>query len=180
MKKSLFAVSILLLLITGNAFRIQSGPGDWAIATGYSVHFSTSGDAAGIFKGLTGSIHFDAANLSTASFNVTVDVTTINTGNGLMNQHAKSDEWFDAAKFPQITFVSSKVTQSGATYQAVGTLTMHGVSKPFTLPFTFQPNATGGLFHANFTVDRTVFGIGKPGDVDDSISIELTVPVVKK
>jgi polyisoprenoid-binding protein YceI len=154
--------------------------GDWAISPDYSVKWSTTGDAAGIFKGLDGSIHFDQANLNTASFNVSIDVKTLNTGNGLMNTHAKSAEWLDATKFPKITFVSGKVVKAGAGYQAVGNLSMHGVTKPLTLPFTFQQTGTGGTFHAAFTVDRTQFGVGKPGDVDNNISIELTVPVTKK
>jgi len=57
---------------------------------------------------------------------------------------------------------------------------MHGVTKPFTLPFTFQRSGAGGLFHAAFTVNRNDYGIGKPGDVDDNISLELSVPVTKK
>ncbi|TDX01253.1 polyisoprenoid-binding protein YceI [Dinghuibacter silviterrae] len=159
---------------------LASAAGDWAIAPGYSVKWSTTGDAAGIFKGLAGTIHFDEANLNTASFNVSIDVASLNTGNGLMNTHAKSAEWLDATKYPKISFVSAKVVKAGAGYQAIGNLTMHGATKPLTLPFTFQHTGSGGLFHATFTVNRTQFGVGKPGDVDDNISIELSVPVTKQ
>lgn len=152
----------------------------WSIAPGYSVKWSTTGDAAGIFKGLAGNIQFDENNLATAVFNVSIDVATLNTGNGLMNTHAKSAEYLDAVKYPKITFVSSKVVKAGAGYQATGNLTMHGVTKPLTLPFTFQRTGTGGLFHAAFTVNRVQFGVGKSGDVDDNISIELSVPVTKQ
>jgi polyisoprenoid-binding protein YceI len=153
---------------------------NWTIAPGYSVKWSTTGDAAGIFKGLSGAIQFDEANLATASFNVSIDVATLNTGNGLMNTHAKSAEYLDAAKFPKITFVSAKVVKAGSGYQAIGNLTMHGVTKPLTMPFTFQSTGTGGTFHASFTVNRVQFGVGKSGDVDDNISVELTVPVTKQ
>ncbi len=188
MKKFLYATTSVLLLMAGSAFApatfapastrttAPAAAGDWAIGTGYSVKFSGGGDVAGIFKGLAGTIHFEENNLATASFNVSIDVASLNTGNGLMNQHAKSAEWFDAAKFPKITFVSSKVVKAGAGYQATGNLTMHGVTKPLTLPFTFQ----GNVFHAAFTVNRNAYSIGKPGDVDDNIAVELSVPVTNK
>lgn len=179
MKTVINVLSACLLLAAMSSFR-PAGEGDWNIAPGYSVKFSTSGDVGGIFKGLSGAIHFDDGNPATGTFNVSVDVASLNTGNALMNQHAKSAEWFDAAKYPKIIFVSSKVVKAGAAYQAVGTLSMHGVTKPFTLPFTFQRSGSGGLFHAVFTVNRNVYGLGKPGDVDDNISIELSVPVTKK
>ncbi|HTJ11709.1 MAG TPA: YceI family protein [Dinghuibacter sp.] len=152
----------------------------WAIAPGYMVKWSTTGDAAGIFKGLAGNIEFDPANLATASFNVTIQTSTLNTGNGLMNTHAKSAEYLDVAKFPTISFTSNKVVKAGPGYQAIGSLTMHGVTKPLTMPFTFQQTGTGGTFHANFTVNRVQFGVGRSGDVDDNITIDLTVPVTKK
>jgi len=152
----------------------------WVVAPGYSVKFSTTGDAAGIFKGLKGSINFDESDLATSSFNVTLDVSTLNTGNGLLNTHAKSAEYLDATKYPTIAFVSSKLTKTGSGFQAVGTLTMHGVSKPLTIPFTFQRTSSGGTFNAKFTVNRVDFGVGKSGDVDDNISIELSVPVTKQ
>jgi polyisoprenoid-binding protein YceI len=167
---------ILLLAAT----LLTSVAGDWAIAPGYSVKWSTTGEEAGIFKGLKGTIHFDEANLATASFKVSIDVATINTGNGLMNTHAKSAEWLDASKYPQITFTSTKVNKVGAGYVAIGTLTMHGVTKPQALPFTFQHTATGGLFHATTTVNRLDYGVGKAGDLDEKISIDLTVPVTKQ
>ena len=180
MNKATKTLSVLLLVLVASAFRTV-GSGDWNIpATGYSVKFSTTGDVGGIFKGLSGTIHFDETNLATAVFNVSVQVATLNTGNALMNQHAKSNEWFDATKYPAITFVSSKVVKAGASYQAVGTLTMHGVTKPFTMPFTFAHSGSGGTFHAAFQVNRVLFGVGKSGDTDDNISLDLTVPVTAK
>jgi polyisoprenoid-binding protein YceI len=162
------------------ALALMTAGGDWAIAPGYSVAFSASGGEGGIFKGLAGTIHFDPANPTTGAFNVSINVASINTGNGLMNTHAKSGEWLDAAKFPTITFVSTSVTTAGAAYQAVGNLTMHGVTKPVTMPFTFQSTATGGSFHGTFKVNRIDYNVGKTGDIDDNISVELTVPVTKK
>src|SRR6188768_3226402 len=101
-KLSIFSVTLLLLAAVF-AFTIVSPL--WKITDKYNVSFS-SNEVGGIFKTFKGTISFDEQNLATSNFDVTVDVASINTGNGLQNKHAKSDEWLDAAKYPVIHFVS--------------------------------------------------------------------------
>jgi polyisoprenoid-binding protein YceI len=152
----------------------------WQIAEGYSVAFS-SNEAAGIFRDVKGTIAFDENQTTISKFDVTIDVNSINTGNGLQNKHAKSDEWFDAAKYPSIRYSSQKIVKTAGGYSSTGELEMHGVKKPLTIPFTFQRTPKGGVFAGKFSVDRVDFGIGKPGgDVDEQIKIELNVPVTAK
>src|SRR6267378_1001113 len=67
--------------------------------------FNTSGS----FKGLKGSIHFDPNNLDNSSFDVTIDVRTINTGIDMRDEHLRSDSYFDVKNYPQIHFVSTRV-----------------------------------------------------------------------
>jgi len=170
---------VAALLLTGSAFTIVA-PQNWQIAEGYSIAFS-SNDAAGIFKDFKGSILFDEQNPAASQFDVTIDVASINTGNGLQNKHAKSEEWFDAAKYPTIHFRSQKIAKAGNTYQVTGDLDMHGVKKLITIPFTFQKTAKGAVFAGSFTVNRSDFKIGKPGgEVAEQIKLNLSVPVVKK
>jgi polyisoprenoid-binding protein YceI len=170
-----FAAAIIL---TGSAFTfIAAQP--WTIADSYNIAFS-SDEAAGIFKGFKGTIAFDEQNPATAKFDVTIDVTTINTGNGMQNKHAKSDEWFDATKYPTIHFTAQTAAKTATGYQTTGTLEMHGVKKPTTIPFTFKKTATGGVFTSTFTVNRADYGIGKPGgEVSDQIKLDISVPVTK-
>jgi polyisoprenoid-binding protein YceI len=105
-------------------------------------------------------------------------VASINTGNGLQNKHAKSDEWFDAAKYPTIHFVSTKVAKTGAGYQVTGNLQIHGVTKPVTIPFTFKRTGAGATFAGTFTVNRSDYGIGKPGgEVPEPVKLDISVPV---
>lgn len=152
----------------------------WQIADGYSVAFS-SNEAAGIFKDVKGTIAFDENQTTVSKFDVTIGVNSINTGNGLQNNHAKSDEWFDAAKYPSIHYSSQKIVKTAGAYSSTGELEMHGVKKPLVIPFTFQRTPKGGLFTGKFSVNRVDFGIGKPGgDVDEQIKIELNVPVTVK
>ncbi len=177
MKKIMIPLAAVLIL-AGSAFTFITAQ-NWQIADGYNIAFS-SDDAGGIFKGFKGSIAFDEQNPATAKFDVTIDVATINTGNGLQNKHAKSDEWFDAAKYPVIHFISQKVTKTPAGYQATGDLELHGVKKSITFPFTFKRSASGAVFAGSFMVNRDDFKLGKPGgDVAQQIKVDISVPVNK-
>jgi polyisoprenoid-binding protein YceI len=167
-----------LILLAGSAFTFITAQ-NWQVADGYSIAFS-SDDASGIFKGLKGGVVFDEQNPSASKFDVTVDVASINTGNGLQNKHARSDEWFDAAKYPTIHYVSKQVVKTGSGYQVTGDLEIHGVKQPVTILFNFQKTATGGAFAGRFTVNRNDYKLGKPGgDVGETIKIDLSVPVSK-
>jgi polyisoprenoid-binding protein YceI len=177
MNKLLYPIAAVLIL-AGSAFTFIAAQ-NWQIAEGYSIAFS-SDDASGIFKGFKGSIAFDEQNPAASKFDVTIDVATINTGNGLQNKHARSDEWFDAAKYPQMHFVSQKIAKAGNGYQVTGDLEIHGVKKAVTIPFTFKKTATGGVFATTFTVNRNDFKLGKPGgDVGEQIKLDISVPVTK-
>lgn len=177
MKKMLYPFAAAIILVA-SAFTFVSSQ-NWKIAAGYSVRFSGSG-ASGIFRDLKGQVIFDEKDLPASRFDVTIDVSSINTGNGLKNTHAKGGKWFEASKYPTIHFVSSKITKTDAGYEVQGELEMHGVKKPFTIPFTFTKNNNGGIFNGNFDVNRTQFGIGEPGGrVDDVFKLNVSVPVTQ-
>ncbi len=177
MNKLFYPIAAVLIL-AGSAFTFIAAQ-NYQIADGYNIAFS-GGEIGGIFKTLKGAIAFDDANPASSKFDVTVDVASINTGNALQNKHAKSDEWFDAAKYPVIHFVSQKVVKAGAGYQVTGDLDMHGVKKSITFPFTFRKGGNGGTFNATFNVNRNDFKLGKPGgEVEDQFKLEVSVPVTK-
>lgn len=176
MKKLIFSMATLLAITAVFAFSVAQ---KWAISDKYSIKFS-SNDVAGIFKTFSGSIDFDEQNPAASKFDVTVDVNSINTGNGLQNKHAKGAEWFDAAKYPAIKYTSKKIVKAGTGYQVTGDLTIKGVSKEYTIPFTFKKAGAGATFNGSFTVNRSDFKIGKPGgDVAEQIKIDVAVPVTK-
>jgi polyisoprenoid-binding protein YceI len=177
MNKLFYPVAAVRIL-AGSAFTFLAAP-VWQIAEGYSITFS-SADADGIFKDFKGSLLFDEQNPGAGKFDVVLDVASINTGNGLQNKHAKSDEWFDVAKYPQIHFVSRSITRTAGGYQVTGDLEMHGVKQPVTIPFTFKKTAQGGTFTGSFTVNRNDYKLGKPGgDVGEQIKLDISVPVTK-
>lgn len=177
MKHLSFAVLVGVTLLLSAFTTINSI--NWKITDGYSIKFKGK-DAEGIFKTMTGDISFDENDLSSSKFLVSVDVSSINTGNGMKNKHAKSAKWFDATKYPSITFISSKTSKSADGYLVEGTLEMHGVKKQITIPFTFVSSS----FKGSFNVNRMDFGIGTmegmSKKVSNEIALEISVPVIKK
>src|SRR5579872_1518491 len=146
MKKHFYLLATLMMVIASAFTFIQSQ--NWKVAEGYSVKFD-GGDPSGEFTALKGTIQFDEKNLATSKFDMTVDVASINTGNGMKNTHAKGSTWFDAEKYPTITFVSSAITKTAAGFEAKGILAMHGEKKEITLPFTFTNNTFDGALEVN-------------------------------
>jgi polyisoprenoid-binding protein YceI len=174
MKKLIYPF-VAIVLIFASAFTfIQSQ--DWKIEEKYSVKFD-GGDPEGEFKGLKGLVRFDEKDLAASKFEVSIEVATINTGNGMKNTHAKSAGWFDAEKYPTITFTSSAITKTSSGYAAKGILDMHGIKKEITIPFTFSNN----VFASNFEVNRNEFGIGDPKHekVPATLKLTISVPVTK-
>lgn len=170
-----------LALIVASAFTFIAAQ-NWKIAEGYSVKFSgEGGKIQGAFTGLKGDIAFDEKDLATSKFETSIDATSFNTGNGMMNTHAKSEQWFDVEKNPTISFKSSEITKTATGYQAKGKLAMHGVSKDFTMPFTFEKTATGGLFKSAFDVNRLDYDINtaQPARGGSIFQVELSIPVTK-
>src|SRR2546423_9058738 len=152
MKKQVYPL-MALLIVMASAFTVIKAT-DWKISENYSIKFD-GGDPSGAFSGLKGSISFDPNDLATSKFEVSVDVATINTGNGMKNTHAKSAQWFDVEKYPTIKFTSTSITKAQAGYEAKGILDMHGVQKEIILPFTFENN----VFTSSIKISRLDYNI---------------------
>src|SRR6266487_4986025 len=174
MKKLIYPF-VAIVLIVSSAFTVIKSQ-DWKITDDYSIKFD-GGDPSGEFKGLKGSITFDPNDLALSKFDVSVDVATINTGNGMKNTHAKSAMWFDAEKYPTINFTSSAMTKTAAGYEAKGVLDMHGVQKEITIPFTFSNN----IFTGNFEINRLDYNINtaEPNHGAAKFKVDISVPVSK-
>jgi polyisoprenoid-binding protein YceI len=177
MKRLFLLLSAMFMLIAGTV-QVSSAQ-NWKIANDYAIQFS-SADVSGIFKNLTGSVIFDEHNLAISRINVSIAVNAINTGNAMMNKHAKDEEWFDAARFSDIKFVSKSVAKTAAGYLITGNLTLRGVTREISFPFNFKTINTGAIVTGAFSVNRSDFKIGKPGgEVAEAIKINLSIPLSK-
>jgi polyisoprenoid-binding protein YceI len=145
----------------------------------------------GMFPKPSGTVLLDEATPANSKINATVDVNSITTGVEERDTHLKGPDFFDAAKYPAITFVSTSFGKSSATsYSVTGDLTMHGVTKPVTLAVTAPPpfNHAGGVrrgIEAALSVNRKDYGLRweYPGEgagvvVGDNIQITIDAELV--
>jgi len=176
MKKELSYSLTFAILIISSAFMTVNEMKTLKMTEAYKVAF-TSDNPSGIFKTMTGDIIFDEGDLANSSFNMTVDVNSINTGNGVKNRHAKSDKWFDAENYPVIKYNSTGIIKTSEGYETTGMLEMHGITKEVRIPFTYRNN----IFSGAFKVSRVDFGIGKTTGMSTKaatiLTVDITVPV---
>jgi len=171
-------LSIISAIVVLSAFTLLN-TASWEIQKGYAIKFSGS-KVSGEFTKFYGTIDFDTDTLANAKFDLTIDVKSISTGNGLMNEHAIGEDWFNAEKYPDIKFVSSRFSKTTGGFQVTGKLTMHGVTKEITIPFNFSNNT----FTSRFEVNRGDYNVGgtsgMQGWVAPTLQIEVSVPVKQK
>jgi polyisoprenoid-binding protein YceI len=125
-------------------------------------------------------------DLSQARVTAVIAMASVDTGNDTWDAKLKTPAFFDAAKYPEIRFVSRKVRKAGAEWQVDGTLSLHGVKKEISLPFAIQgnfngPNADEHLgIHAKFSFDRREYGMAWTGNaeaktVGHNVTVEITL-----
>ena len=151
-------------------------------------HFGASVNRARFDK-KEGSISFDKA-AKTGKADITIDITSVNSGTDAFNKHLQSADIFNAAKFPKARFVSEKFVFNGdKVSEVVGQLTLLDKTQPVTLKANqfncyespiFKREVCGGDFEA--TIDRTAFGVnyGVDWGFPKSVRLVLQVEAVKQ
>ncbi len=139
---------------------------------GFTVTHMSMSEVDGDFKKFDATITSSKPDFSDAVFEMTADVASINTENDMRDGDLKSEHWFDAAKYPTLTFKSTSITKVNAkNYKLKGNMTIHGVTKPVALDLTLngvgkdartqKPKAG---FKVTGAINRTNFGVGQaPG-----------------
>ena len=148
---------------------------------GYSTQVSR-------FNKTTGKIIYDK-EAKIASVDIVIDTTSVDSGFPVFNEHLRSEDFFDTAKYPTATFKSTKVIFEGDKPSAIeGDLTIKGITKPVTLTVTTfhampHPTNKKDAIGANAftTVKRSEFNAGKYApNVGDEIRIDLGVEAIKE
>jgi polyisoprenoid-binding protein YceI len=142
-----------------------------------NLGFNTTGS----FSGLAGVISFNPADPGGCNFDVHIDAKTVNTGNDMRDNHLRGEDYFDVKNYPQIRFVSEKVTNTkkNGTLFVSGKLTMKGITKDVSFPFTAQPTSDGYLFNGEFSINRRDFKVGGGSTVGDRLTVLLKVTARK-
>ncbi len=150
-------------------------------------HFGFSNPIAH-FGGVDGQITYDAANVAASKVEVTIPLSGLNSHIADFDAHLRSADFFDAEKFPTITFKSTSVKSAlkGKKLMVTGDLTIKGVTKPVVLEVMInkigmQPMAKreAAGFQATATIKRSDFGMGKYApNVSDEVKLSITTEAI--
>lgn len=143
---------------------------DWQMAKGSNLSFSSSfqGEAfTGNFSRFTPQIRFDPKRLAEARFDVSIDLASADTRNGERDDTLKTSDFFDVRKTPTARYTAAAFKDLGnGRYQANGTLSLRGISKPVALVFSWKPGASA-ILAGDATVNRLDYKVGS-GDWSDT------------
>ena len=144
----------------------------------------------GRFGNIDGTITMNDSDISKSSVNITVDVTSVDTGVSQRDSDLKGPNFFDVSQFPKATFVSTSVAKSGNGLTVNGNLTLHGVTKPVVLQVEGPTGPVQGMDHkphsgfsGTTTISRTAFGIATKfpsAVVGDDVKLNIELDVAKQ
>jgi polyisoprenoid-binding protein YceI len=174
MSRKLFTIAILFFL-AANTFAQSK-------VTRSAVTFKIKNlgfNVEGSFGGLSADINFKPANLATSSIEASVASNTVNTDNESRDNHLKSEDYFDVAKYPKIILKSvSFKRKSGSNYTGSFNVTIKDKTKLIEIPFTYIEAGNTATFKGDFQVLRTDFGIGGKNVIlsnEANVSIETEI-----
>jgi len=186
--KNLSKTLTLAALLLGLASAASAAVETYAIdpvhsSVGFSVrHFFTK--VPGSFTQFSGTITVDRDNLENSSVAVTIDVGSVSTANEKRDNHLKSPDFFDAAKFGTITFKSTAWKKTGeSSYDVTGDLTIHGVTKSVVLKVNslgFGPGMMGAQlsgWDASVTLNRNDYGVNGPAMLGTALGSDVAVSI---
>lgn len=174
-----------------------AAPTSWSVdpvhsQVGFSVKHLVISNVRGEFSKYEGKVALDDADLTRSSVEATIDASSIDTRVTDRDNHLRSPDFFDVARYPSITFKSTKVAKTGKDQlQIIGDLTLHGVTRPVVLDVALSSEVKGmggetrRGFSASTKINRKDFGLtwnklleAGPA-VGDEVAITLDLETVK-
>ena len=162
---------------------------------GFSVKHLTISNVKGEFAKVSGTVDFDGKNTQGAKIDITIDASTVDTRDLKRDEHLKSADFLDVAKFPTITFKSKKIMLAKkGKFKATGDLTIRGVTKEVTLDISDLTaevkdpwgNTRIGV-NATTIINRKDFGASWNKVLDngglvvgDEVKVNLEIELIKK
>ena len=136
-----------------------------------------TGSHHGSFKKFSGNIDFNGQR-ENSRVTINIETSSVETDTPDLTKHLKTPDFFDVAKFPQATFVSTEVKtggEKGATHSVTGNLTLHGVTKSISFPATIVVAPDAITADSTFSINRKDFGINFAGASDNLIRDEVVL-----
>lgn len=196
MKKNKFLTITFLFIAVFVFSQDEPTPPTWTADVshsnlGFKVRHKAISYTVGDFRDFDLSIQSpNAESFENAAINMVIQTGSINTANASRDKHLCGPDFFDATTYPQIVFTSKKVRlKEGNTYEVLGKLSMHGVTRELTLFMTHngtvknrRGNELAGLYFST-TFKRLDFGIGEEmptSVVADEIELNAEIEIIKQ
>lgn len=200
MKNNIFSIAMVLALVFGLASFTSVAPeaDAWSVDKGHSsISFSVNhffSPVVGRFTDYTSSLKFDPADLGGSSVAFTVQIASVNTQDGKRDKHLQSKDFFNAKKFAQMSFKSTKFEKvDDKNYNVTGKLTIRDVTKEVTIPMNVlalqqHPIKKGLMIAAlksEFKINRNDYEVGSGSwaaatVVGDEVTISILVEATRK
>jgi polyisoprenoid-binding protein YceI len=192
MKRLAIAVGILVLaapLALAQTSTWASDPQHSEID--FSIRHLSVSNIHGRIGNVAATIHLNDTHIAKSSVTATIDVNTIDTGVTARDNHLKTADFFDVAKFPTATFTSTSVVKKGSGLTVTGNFTLHGVTRPVVLDVegvnapleSVMDHKLHRGFTATTTLSRSAFGIGPKFPavvVGDEVKLTIEIEAVKQ
>ncbi|HRF84868.1 MAG: polyisoprenoid-binding protein [Xanthomonadales bacterium] len=185
MRIRLLSAAALLAFVTAPAF---AGPVTYKLDPAHTnvlaqwSHFGFSNPFAN-FGQVEGAVVYDPDNVGNSSVQVTLPLSGLEAFSPKFNEHLRSADFFDAARFPNATFKSTRVEAAGeGKLKVTGELTIKDVTRPVVLDATLNKAGVHPMtkaptigFDATTTISRTEFGVGAYApNVGDAVTLRIT------
>jgi len=173
MKNSLLLFSLILIFLPVFAQNQSISLSESSI--GFTIK-NAGISVDGLFATFSGAVNFDENKLATSTIAASIVVESIETGIDMRNEHLLQEEYFNVAKYKNISFSSTKITKTSNGYLAQGNLKIKDVSKLIDLPFSISKNGSKRIFTSNLTLNRRDYNVGGNSWIladDVSISIKI-------
>jgi polyisoprenoid-binding protein YceI len=189
----IYSIVLMVFLTAGLQAADKFVPDRSHTNIGFTVDYLVITTVPGKFTDYSVDLQFDTNDLDNSSVKAIIKTASINTDDEKRDNHLRSADFFDAEKYPEITFVSSAIMKNGEEYVAKGTLNMRGVAKEVELPFKVTGpvqdpwgNTKIGI-EATLSLNRQDYGISWSKSLDagglvvsDNVKVELDLTLIKE
>lgn len=181
MKRTVFSLALGAILLAPALAQV-----DAAKSRVVAVSKQMGVPVEGKFQRFSAQVSFDPARPAEGRASIDIDIASFDLGDADFNRETAKKEWFDAAKFPKATFVTSAIKPAGAgKFEAAGKLTIKGKTLDVVAPVTYKAEGGQQVFEGVLPIKRLQFNIGEgewkdTSTVADDVQIKFRIVTAKK
>ena len=181
MKKAATALALGALLLAPALAQV-----DAAKSSVIAVSKQMGVPVEGKFRRFSAQVSFDPAKPADGRASIEIDIASFDLGDADFNRETAKKEWFDAAKFPKATFVTTAIKPAGAgKFEAAGKLAIKGITRDVVAPVSFKAEGGQQVFEGVLPIKRLTFNIGEgewkdTSTVADDVQIKFRLVTARK